>query len=259
MNQKPIITLTTDFGTRDPYAAAMKGVILSICRSAKIVDLTHKLDSFNIHNCSRFLAETIPFFPDGSIHVIVVDPGVGSKRNPIVVLMADKYFVCPDNGVLTLLIKDSQAYKAYRITNNKFWMPYISNTFHGRDIFAPVAAHLANGCKLEELGEPINKLVTLNTNEPVKDQYGNIIGEIVYIDGFGNCISNIHMKIIKNYKNIKINNIELSGIKDTYKDEQKGMLSALWGSSGYLEVAVNMGSAEKLFNIKMGDKIIISS
>ncbi len=255
MKRRPLITLTTDFGAKDSYAAAMKGVIYSICKNAKVIDLSHELDTFNIFNCAFFLAGCITYFPENSIHIIVVDPGVGSKRFPAAVKIGSRYFICPDNGVLTLLLK--QEYKAYRITNNRFILPSISNTFNGRDIFAPAAAHLANGHRIEKMGEVIDKLVTIKINESFKDTSGNIIGEIVYIDNFGNCISNIHMNEGKNYKKVKTKDIELSEIKNTYIEEANGMPIAIWGSSGYLELAANMSSAEKLFNIKIGDKIVL--
>lgn len=257
MKKNPIITLTTDFGLKDPYTAAMKGVILNICSDAKIIDLSHEIDPFNIFICAKFIAESIPYFPKGSVHVIVADPGVGSERHSVAVSMDDKYFICPDNGVLSFLIYKNIQYKAYKITNKKYCMPIISSTFHGRDIFAPAAAYLANGIKIEEFGEQLKEISLLKIKEPVKEKSGKITGEIVSIDHFGNCISNISKNELKKIGTIEINGINMETIVNNYSELEKGKPGILAGSSGFLEVVLNMGNAKESLNINTGDKLTI--
>jgi S-adenosyl-L-methionine hydrolase (adenosine-forming) len=255
--EKPLITLTTDFGLKDPYTAAMKGVILSICRNADIVDLSHNIEPYSIFNCAKYLSESIPYFPESSVHVIVVDPGVGSQRKPVAVFMHNRYFVCPDNGVLTMLIDRYKNYRAFEITNRKYCMPEISNTFHGRDIFAPAAAHLASGLNIKKLGSELTELFILNIKNPVAGNNGTVTGEIVYIDNFGNCISNICKSMTGKIIKIEINNTVITRIAENYSKLEKGIPGVLAGSSGYLEVVFNMESAHDLLNIKKGDKLVI--
>jgi S-adenosylmethionine hydrolase len=254
---RKIITLTTDFGLNDPYVAAMKGVILNICRNADIIDLSHNIEQYNTFKCAKFLSDSIPFFPYGSVHVIVVDPGVGSERSPAAVYMDNKYFVCPDNGVLSFLTGENKNYKAFRITNSEYCMPDISSTFHGRDIFAPAAAHLANGLDIGKLGEEIPELRTFKIKKPVFEDDGRITGEIVYIDIFGNCISNIRKFNTDNIGKIEINGKIITKITNSYSGLENNVPGIIVGSSGFFEVSVNKGNADKLLGIRIGDKLYI--
>lgn len=180
----PLVTLTTDFGTRDPYVAAMKGVIATLCPPARIVDLSHELPAQDIHAAAFFLAGAVPYFPPETVHVIVVDPGVGTARLPLAVRAGGQYFVCPDNGLLTLVLRTLSLEAAYTIANPDFMRSNISATFHGRDIFAPAAASLAAGASIAEIGAPVEKLVPLDVPEP-RIAGGKVTGEIAHVDRFG--------------------------------------------------------------------------
>jgi len=259
----PIITLLTDFGTKDPYVAEMKAVILSICPSAPIVDITHEISSFNILEAALVLAEASQYFPSATIHVVVVDPGVGSERRAIAVKTKHFFFVGPDNGVLSLAIKrDGGARLAVSLENPKYFLGRVSRTFHGRDIFAPVAAHIANGIPLQSFGPPIGKFIELSISEP--DQIGGAYGaEVLFTDKFGNCITNIGEHLIPS--NAELVHLELEDgrvielpLVPSYASVPKGVPLAIVDSFGLLEIAVNMDSAERLFSLKAGKKVKVS-
>lgn len=254
----PIITLTTDFGTKDPYVAAMKGVILRINPDIKIVDLTHEISPHNIMEANLFLANSCPYFPDGTIHVVVIDPGVGTEREPIVVSTCDQVFACPDNGLLTLISKKLQIKEARVIKNKTFMLEHVSSTFHGRDIFAPVAAYLASGRKIENVGDKLDKIEMIDIPEPVIGK-GRVTGEIIHIDRFGNLISNISLNLFEKSKNyeILIKDKRLDKISQAYGEKNKNELLAIIGSSDLLEISVNQGSAENVLGVVIGEKISV--
>lgn len=253
-----IITLTTDFGTKDPYVAAMKGVILRINPEINIVDLTHEISPQNILEANLFLANSCPYFPEGTIHIVVVDPGVGSKREPIVVSAGNQVFVCPDNGILTLISKKLQIKEARVIKNKTFMLKNISSTFHGRDIFAPAAAYLASGKKIEDVGEKSDKIVMMDIPQ-TKLENDRITGEIIHIDRFGNLISNIDLNLFKKGKKyeILIKDKRLSEINLAYGEKNKNELLALIGSSDLLEISLNQGNAANVLGISIGEKISV--
>lgn len=264
-----IITLTTDFGDSDSYVGAIKGVILSINPIATIVDVTHVVPPQDIRTGAFALMGAAPYFPKGTVHVAVVDPGVGSARRPIAIKAFGHYFVGPDNGVLTLALQEnlwrrgptlirpgSLAINAVQLTNRRFWLPDVSQTFHGRDIFAPIAAHLSSGVPLEILGEPIADYVTLKLKAP-REQQGILSGEIIYIDRFGNVISNIPDGQLseRNAVWIEVGERTIKSIRATYAEAAKGELLALISSSGFLELAVRDGNAAQRLGAKVGDEI----
>lgn len=249
------VTLTTDFGSRDTYVAAMKGVVLGICPEAQIVDLSHDIPPQSIREGALFVAGAMPYFPAGTIHVVVVDPGVGSQRRAVGVRAGDQYFVCPDNGLLTLFQRQFPVQAAHAIVEPRFRLPRLSSTFHGRDLFAPAAAHLARGVALEEFGPPVDDLVRLELPEPVRQ--GNAVeGEVIHVDRFGNLISNIPRAMIGDPEGrtirVKVEGKELSGLSRTYSDVAAGQPLILFGSSDLLEVAVNGGSAAAVLGIAVG-------
>jgi len=242
-----IITLTTDFGESDPYVAMMKGVILSINPDAKIIDITHQLPAGSIQEGSSIIKDTYKYFPSGTVHVGVVDPGVGGKRRPIAVLVDNYIFVGPDNGLFSTIIETQRHTDVIHLKEKKYWMHKISSTFHGRDIFAPVAAHLSLGINPFLLGEKIDNATTLAYPLPSKNK-SDLVGEIIRVDHFGNIITNItreHLSPFFKSKGliIKIGNLVLKKISITYNDVPEGQPLALIGSSNVLEIAVNMGRA----------------
>lgn len=255
-----LITLTTDFGIQDHYVGVLKAVLLSIARHARLVDISHQIPPQDIMAGAWVVRNSAMLFPPDSVHLVVVDPGVGTDRKPIAIKIEDQYFVGPDNGIFSL-IADQYDYQGIELTNSEFWRPNPSRTFHGRDIFAPVAAHLANGVDFSELGKPIEKLQTYRWAVPISDKDG-VQGWIVHIDHFGNLISNIPESIIREAgadANLKIyvGNTIFDTIVNTFGDVPDGEPAAYIGSSGVLEVAINKGDAREMLGVEKGAQISI--
>ncbi|MCX8149936.1 MAG: S-adenosyl-l-methionine hydroxide adenosyltransferase family protein [Candidatus Bathyarchaeota archaeon] len=258
-----IVTLTTDFGLHDPYVAEMKGVILGICLNAVIVDITHNVEKFNIRQGAFMLASAAPYFPPRTIHIAVVDPGVGTQRRPIIVQTEHNVFVGPDNGVLMLAAEAEGIKHVYKIEEQRFLPNNVSNTFHGRDVFAPVVAHIANGdARLEEFGPEINDAIKPQFSK-ARQTEGGLVGEVLHVDSFGNIITNIHTKDFEHLKPVSLS-ISLSNLKmkvifaKTYAEAKPHEPLALIGSHNYLEIALNQGNAAAKFRVKVGDRIILS-
>jgi len=260
-----IISLLSDFGHKDPYVAEMKAVILSIKPQAQIVDISHEIKKFSIRMGAYVLASAAPYFPLDTIHVAVVDPGVGTKRRPIIAETNRSLYVGPDNGLLMLAAHKEVITNVYVIDNPKYMLPDISKTFHGRDIFAPAAAHLATGVKPSDFGSKIHDYVFPEFVES-KLKCGALFGEILHIDNFGNIISNISAKDLEQYGipegasllvtlGGKTLNIQFCS---TYGVVPVGTPLVLIGSSNFLEVAINQGSASKLFEANVGAAFCIS-
>jgi S-adenosylmethionine hydrolase len=258
----PIITLTTDFGLRDPYVAEMKAVILSISPDTTIIDVTHKIEKFNIRMGAYVLASASLYFPKGTIHVAVVDPSVGTRRHPILIQAKNSYYIGPDNGVLALAAKNQGIEHVYEISNRKLMMQKISNTFHGRDVFAPAAAHLANGTLPVNFGPEIHDIVMSKFAKIVRRK-NTLVGEVLHIDDFGNIITNfgdIELRLInaKNAIGIKLKNVRLKlKLCKAYANVKPQEPLAIMGSHGFLEISINQGNAAETFKIQYGDKIIL--
>lgn len=253
-----VIALTTDFGLEDYYVGAMKGVMLNIAPQARFVDISHDIPPHDIMAGAWVLRNSAHLYPSNTVHLVVVDPGVGTARKPIALKIEDHYFVGPDNGIFSLLT-DGNEFQAVHLTNKNFWNPNPSNTFHGRDIFAPVAAHLSAGVKLEQLGEPLDELETYRWASPVADKDG-LQGWIIHIDKFGNLITNLSDTIIEDVIDrqevkIYVGNTILTEIVDTFDSVVKGEPAAYIGSSGMLEIAINKGDAQEMLGIKKGAQI----
>lgn len=282
--QPPLITLTTDFGLVDTYVGVMKGVIYSIAPNARLVDLTHDIAPQNILEASARLEAAIDYFPPGTIHVVVVDPGVGSDRTSCVVQTDRALFVAPDNGVLTMPLRRSPAIRAIRLTQKAqpYCLPNVSATFHGRDMFAPLAAHLANGLELEALGEEIapDDLINLPLFLPESGQDANgfacLCLRILYADRFGNLITNLAQGYWEQWRNyifqkegaarpdardaevqIWVGGQTWKGIARTFADVAPGELLAYWGSSEKLEIGVRDGNAASMLQTSPGAAMTI--
>ena len=257
---KKIITLTTDFGLRDPYVAEMKAVILGICPEAVIVDVTHEVAKFDVRTGAYMLASAAPYFPKGTIHVAVVDPGVGTKRRPLLIQTGQGFFVGPDNGILMLAAEKQGIMSVREITNPKLMLPHVSSTFHGRDVFAPAAAHLAKGVSPAALGEEIKK-PTKPDFVKVAFSKGALVGEVLHVDGFGNIITNTTEQELTRFKTRDSVAVEVADCRmkmklgRTYADSKPGEAIALIGSQGYVEIAVNQGNAAEKFQAKPGDRV----
>ena len=256
-----MITLTSDFGLKDPYVAEMKGVILTINTQATIIDITHSVEKFNIRLGAFMLASAAPYFPKDTIHLAVIDPDVGTKRRAILIQTKKGFFVGPDNGVLMLAAQNQGIEHLYDISNPKFMLSKVSSTFHGRDVFAPTAAHLDKGIKPSEFGPEITKAVTPKFVS-VERRNSSLIGEVWHIDDFGNIITNISQKDLpqKRVVNIKLPGVfqNISFVK-TYAQAKIHEPLALIGSHGFLEIALNQGNAAEKFHVKAGDKIEVST
>ncbi len=255
-----IITLLTDFGYRDAFVGTMKGVILRINPDVTIVDISHGIDPCDIRAASFLLAQSYPFFPAGTVHVIVVDPGVGTERKAIAVKTEKAFYIAPDNGVLSWLYATQKGYVAREITNQNLFVHPVSRTFHGRDIFAPVAAHLSAGVPFASLGPEIHDYNRGSYKFPQK-KAGTIIGEIIYIDRFGNLISNIPKADLydKEIRSIQIKDVHLDHLSDSYGEKNVGEALAIVGSHGFLEIAVREGNAAGKYGLKIGCEIRITS
>lgn len=255
-----LITLTTDFGLRDPYVAEMKAVILSINPGATIVDITHEIEKFDVRMGAYVLASASPFFSKGTVHVAVVDPGVGTRRRPILIQTKHSFYIGPDNGLLVLPAKTQGIEHVYEITNRKLMLPQISRTFHGRDIFAPAAAHLTKGIPTEEFGPEIHEITTPEFTK-VTQRKNMLIGEVLHIDGFGNIITNLTEKElrqlnIKDVVHVALKNFELKlRLCKAYAEAKPRELLAIIGSHNFLEISINQGNAANKFKTRTGDKI----
>lgn len=268
MQPSPIITLTTDFGTTDSYVGSMKGVILGIAPQVTLVDITHSIGPQDTRQASYMLQTFYKHFPKGTVHLIVVDPGVGTQRRAIAVETPDAVFVAPDNGILTQIWLDAretwgpERCTAIELTEQRYWRSQISHTFHGRDIFAPVAAHIAAGVSLKLLGPRLHALHEAAFEPPARGRHGELIGRIIHVDHFGNCITNITPQILEQADKgpdlvISIIDQHISGLSHTYSDAPIGALVALIGSSDHVEVAVRNGNAAQTLGVGIGDIVKI--
>ncbi len=292
MRRQRVITLLTDFGYQDAYVGIMKGVIAGINPLANIIDICHNVPPQDIFNGAYLLYTAYKYFPKNTIHVAIIDPGVGSKRDIVCIKTKDYFFLVPNNGLLSFIVQEEKPKGIFRVTNNKYFLPTTSNTFHGRDIFAPVAAHLSLGIKPQLLGIKINQLTLLDIPKPTSKKTGLLEGQIIYIDRFGNLITNIKREHLTQYslnqtqnkdqwsedrsqtsdtlkktskKKIPLpcNTIEtnigkkkITGLSKTYTDAKPGEPLVLFGSAGFLEVSVNQGNAQEYFKVDKGGKII---
>jgi len=263
-----IITLTTDFGLSDEYAGVMKGIILSRTPETIIVDLSHSIDRQNISQAALLLQSAYRFFPAGTIHLVVVDPGVGSSRKLVLLLSDNHLFLSPDNGVLGLLLGKEKFQAAFEVQCEQFYLSPVSTTFHGRDILAPVAAELAAGLNPKDVGPAVAAQALKNLEIPstiIDRDKGIIQGEIIYRDHFGNLLTNISETSLndlygeqKDTVKIKVRDTIITGILSAYADIAAGEVLAIVGSKGYLEIAVNQGSAALFLEAEVGTEITVA-
>lgn len=259
--RKPIISLLTDFGEKDHYVASMKGVILNINPQCILVDITHEVRPHDIQEGAFILANTYSYFPKGTIHLSVVDPEVGGMRKPVLLVTQNYFFVGPDNGLFTFIAQREKVKQVVVLTHKKYFLPRISMTFHGRDIFAPVAAYLSLGIKPNAFGYKTSALKKLRYQKPIIKE-GKLLGEIFHIDTFGNLVSNIdEEKLFRFIKGrpfvIRIGRTIVHSLKKGYWEGKKSEKIALIGSGGFLEISINEGNAQKVLKLKKGDPIQI--
>ena len=259
---RALITLLTDFGTADYFAGAMKGVILSINPDAKIVDITHEIPPQNIHAAAFTLLAAYKDFPSQTIHVAVVDPGVGSARRPILASCGGQFFVGPDNGLFSYVLEREPPASVIHIQNQKYFRQPLSATFHGRDVFAPVAATLAMGVEPSQFGEEIADFARLESLAPIRLADGKISARIIHIDRFGNCVTNITREhvtddAIARGVRLSINGKEVTSFRRFFAETSttSNNLFAIWGSAGFLELAAPNASAAQALDAKTGELV----
>ena len=269
MLEKPIITLTTDFGHKDPFVGIMKGVILEINPNAHIVDISHEITHHNIFEAAQTILMAYKYFPSTTIHVVVVDPQVGGARRPLLVVTEDHYFVGPDNGVFTPVLEEqheSSIFKVINIDSSHHYRAKKGSTFHGRDIFAPVAAWLSKGIESFKFGEQIDDYVKITLPKVKALDKTAFEGEVIHIDSFGNAITNISIDALNKlspdfskkdfkviYKNQEVN------LANYYSETDGSNLSVLINSFGYLELFIYRGNASEKFGVKIGDKVNVTA
>lgn len=262
MAHRPIVTLTTDFGLNDHFVGTMKGVILKIVPHAEIVDICHSVQAFDILDGALALAQAYSYFPPRTVHLVVVDPGVGSARRPIIASSEDQNFVAPDNGVLSLMYAREERLSVRHITSHHYFLQPISNTFHGRDIFAPVAAYLAKGVDHEKFGEEITDFVRFNAPRPKPTDANTIRGVVLRVDRFGNLITNfapqdapaLFQQTPPAFK-IVVGKREISVMRSNYAEGAPGEVFGILGSMGYLEIVANRSSAAQLVGSGKGTEV----
>lgn len=252
-----IIALLTDFGTKDYFVGALKGVILSINSEAKIIDITHEIEPQNIQSAGFTLASCYQNFPPKTIFVSVVDPGVGSKRRVILVETEKYYFIAPDNGLLSLVLVNEVNYRVFQLTNPKFFRQPVSQTFHGRDVFAPVAAWLSKGISPGEFGKEITDLVVNDSLTPNRVSANQIEGQIIHIDNFGNLVTNLKKKDLPEKFSLQINEKIITKHQTFFAEAEINNLFSIWGSAGYLEIVAYLNSAKDLLKVKIGERVLV--
>ena len=258
----PLITLLTDFGTQDYFVGAVKGVILSRNPAARIVDITHEIPPHDVEAAAFTLLAVHTSFPEGTVHVAVVDPGVGSSRKALLVRSGAQFFVGPDNGIFSYVAGEDA--EIFELTNADYFRTDVSHTFHGRDVFAPVAAALSNGVPPEKLGQRTSDWVRLPPLAPTVLRDGKLEGRIIHIDRFGNCVTNITRNEL-NEKDIEAGTALMVGTKrvDSFKrfygagPRSRSKAFAIWGSAGFLEISAENRSAADLLKVKRGDKVVV--
>ncbi len=273
------ITLITDFGLDDGYVGAMKGVILSIAPHATIVDISHAVAAQDVRSAAWILYTAYHTFPQSTVHCVVVDPGVGSQRRAIALQAGAHTFVAPDNGLLSYVLAREPLHMAVELADPRFHHHPVSRTFHGRDIFAPAAAHIVQGILLDEMGPPIDQPITWPLPHPGRGTEGALLGHVLHVDHFGNCITDLQMRSEKDdlylvhrlgegsdplpmprcQVRIRAGGCSLQGISRTYSDGPSGKPLALVGSSGHLEIALVGGSAAQALDLRVGDPVIVDS
>ena len=251
-----LIALLTDFGTKDYFVGAMKGAILSVCQTAQIIDITHEIQPQNINSASFILRACYRNFPAKTIFVTVVDPGVGSERRAILIETEDYFFVAPDNGLLSFIFNEAENFSVFELTNEKFFAAKVSRTFHGRDVFAPIAAHLANGVEPHKFGAEIKDFVRRKENKPRKVSDKIIEGEIIHIDCFGNLITNFTQENLPENFYLEIGGKKIEKLQTYFAEAvEDAKIFMIAGSAGFLEIAAFRDSAAKILKIELGQKL----
>ena len=247
-----VLTLTTDFGTRDHYVGAMKGVVAALAPQVKVFDISHDIPSFDVAEGAFAIAQAYPYYPQGTVHIVVVDPGVGSARRPIAVAVSGHWFVAPDNGVLSQVLEAGGPFEARRI-EERHGLATVSRTFHGRDLFAPVGARLASGLPFDTTGPPVSDLIRMPSVA-----IANGVGRVLHIDCFGNIITSFRESDLPDGTCLAVGNRVIRERAESYASVPANRLFLIVGSSGYVEISLNQGSAAKAANVRAGARVAMA-
>jgi hypothetical protein len=266
MKNRPLVSLLTDFGQREPFVGIMKGVILGLCPEATIVDLCHEVPPYQILSGSFLLASVIPYFSAGTIHVAVVDPGVGGSRRPILAHIGNQFFVAPDNGLLSYPMAMGAVSEVRVITAREYLLDSISATFHGRDVFAPVAGHLACGIPFDRFGSVISDVLRLQIPRPYRDASGALVGEVLWIDRFGNCLTSITQEDLTCFVSTPEQTVQvhllgkaLGRVVSFFGALQPGGRGAIVGSTGHLELFIHQGNLAQEWSVTLGTTLTLEA
>jgi len=257
-NNPPPVTLITDFGLADGYVGAMKGVIIDVLPWVQVIDITHDIEPQNIRQAAFVLNTVAPHFPECTVHLVVVDPGVGTERRPIAVYTQSAVFVGPDNGVFTWIYKTQTVREIRELTNPYYMRAQVSPTFHGRDLFAPFAAHIAAGVPAPSLGPVVGAPVTFDILEPKRSYDDSIHGHVIHIDSFGNVITNITEKMLAGHEQwvFALAGLDVRTFRRTYAYVREGQFMALIGSHGFVEIAIRNGNAAQRLGVKLDNQVV---
>lgn len=260
MLDNPIVTFLSDFGTREYYVGSVKGVLLSTNPHCRIVDISHDVGSHDILECAFMLRSAYTYFPSRTVHLVVVDPGVGSARRPILVCTENHYFVGPDNGVFSFVYERESVLRVLHITSEHYFLRPISRTFHARDIFAPVAGWLSRGLEPEKFGDPITDFVKFSAPRVRSGGDKTLVGFVLHIDKFGNLITNvtpadIASKGASSIVKIRLGPKEITSVAECYADGKQGEVFGILGSAGYYEISTSKASAAKLLGVQRGNEV----
>lgn len=258
----PTITLTTDFGLQDAYVGSMKGTILSIHPHVRIIDITHEIPAHSILRAAFLLREACPRFPPETIHLAVVDPGVGGPRRPLLLKVEDRFYVGPDNGIFGRLLEDFPLQGAWRLESREYFLPAISRTFHGRDVFSPVAAHLARGIPPDAFGPTAADPSGLPYSSP-HEESDTLRGQVLWVDRFGNCVTNLTEKVVSGWAQdvpfvVHAASKSFEQLSSSYGSIPKGEALVLFNSMGLLEIACNQGRADRNLGLREGDPVVLN-
>ncbi len=270
-----LVVLTTDFGLQDHYVGVMKGVLLGICRDLSLIDLCHEVPPQDVRSGAFLLLCSYRYFPPGTVQLAVVDPGVGTERRPIAVQAGPYFFVGPDNGLFSYVLQDmvregrieghcegdlffpGDGCRAFHLDRPERWLKPVSGTFHGRDVFAPVAAQIASGWRLEDLGSPVQSIVALRWPMPEERSPGKVVGQVVHVDRFGNLVTNLRLGDLPDGEvEFAIAGVRIAGLRRTYGEAAAGEVIALEGSCGFIEIAVPNGNAAARLRVGSGSPVV---
>lgn len=260
--KRKIATLLTDFGTADHFVGAMKGALLTVAPDAYIIDITHDIPAHDVAAGAWALANAYSYFPPGTVHTCVVDPGVGTARRALAARAGEQFFVGPDNGLFSFLYEREKTIEVVELTNEKFFRQPVSRTFHGRDVFAPIAGAILNGVGLEELGRKVDDYISLPSPRVTRTSDGSLAASVIHVDRFGNLVTNVTRDDVRGMTHdaglmIEIGGRRIASVRETFGEGDADELFAVWGSADRLEIVARCASAARLLGVSRGEELVV--